>query len=126
MQLNGWQRIGVVLSVVWIVAGGLWTRSVVIESQGESAVASRRACLNRHSIQPDGSPPAAPDWRSQCDRQFDADWNRDVTDHWDRVNVLNAVFTLAPLLLAWLLVYAIVGTVRWIRAGFAATDAAKQ
>ena len=119
MRLNGWQRIGVVLSVIWIVAGGLWTRSVLIESQGEFARTRYRMCLANHSIQPDGSIPADTDWK-RCDRQFDADWKRDVTDHWDGVNGLNAAFTLAPLLVAWLLVYAIVGLVRWIRAGFVA------
>jgi hypothetical protein len=119
MRLSGWQRIGVVLSVAWIVAGGLWTRSVLIESQGAFAVARHRSCLDRHSIQPDGRVPADTDW-SQCNRQFDADWKRDVTDHWDGVNGMNLAFTLAPLLLAWLLVYGIVGIVRWIRAGFAA------
>jgi hypothetical protein len=111
MRLNGWQRIGVVLSVIWIVAGGLWTRSVLIESQGEFARTRYRMCLANHSVQPDGSIPADTDWK-QCDRQFDADWKRDVTNHGDGVNGLNAAFTLAPLLVAWLLVYAIVGLVR--------------
>jgi len=26
-RLNGWQRIGIVLSVVWAALGGLWERS---------------------------------------------------------------------------------------------------
>jgi hypothetical protein len=118
MRLNGWQRIGVVLSVLWVIVGGFWTRGIVIESQSEFARTRYRACLASHSIQPDGSVPADTDW-SQCDRQHAIDWQRDVTDHWDGINGLNAAFTLGPLLIAWLLVYALVGLTRWIMAGFA-------
>jgi hypothetical protein len=116
MRLNGWQRIGAVLSVLWIVAGGLWMRSVLIQEMGDFATKQLSLCLAMHSAQPDGSVTDT-DW-GPCNREFEANWKLDVTQ--GGLNAFNAAFTFIPLLLTWLFVYAIVGLTRWIRAGFAA------
>jgi|GEM_PF-4925108 len=30
-RLNGWQRIGIILSVLWMVGGWFWTRDMVVD-----------------------------------------------------------------------------------------------
>jgi hypothetical protein len=30
VRLNGWQRIGIVLSVIWAIGGGLWGNAIAI------------------------------------------------------------------------------------------------
>ena len=117
MRLNAWQRIGVVLSVLWVVAGGLFIRGAVMDELGAPAEARLKACLAAHSTQPDGTVPADTDW-GPCNQRFYAEWDRLVRD--DHVNGLAVVWTCGLLAAAWLLAYGLVGLVRWIRAGFAA------
>lgn len=81
MRLNGWQRIGVVVSVCWFVVGGLWINSAVIDDLGRPAVAEHRRCLDAHSIQPDGTIPADTDW-GPCTKRFMAAFPSAVADHW--------------------------------------------
>jgi len=111
MRLNGWQRIGVVLSVVWIVAGGFWTRRILFDEYGYG-VANRKyvSCL-----QGSREPGAV-----ACERQYSADLQRVYDESGGAINSLNLGLTLVPLVAAWLLVYALVGIGRWIRAGFRA------
>jgi hypothetical protein len=116
VRLNGWQRIGVLLSVVWIVVGCLYIRSVVMDTLGAPAVYQLRACLDAHSTKPDGTVPADTDW-GPCNRRFEAEWKREVQDNY--VNGLAAVWTGGLLAAAWLLVYVLVGLIRWIGARFA-------
>jgi hypothetical protein len=34
MRLNGWQRIGLVTSIVWFIAGGLWGNKIALDEAG--------------------------------------------------------------------------------------------
>ena len=98
------KRIGIILSVLWVVVGGFWTRGIVFHDLGKFATNQLDWCLKfDHS-------------RKDCNAEFDANWKRDVTDV--EVNVENAIFTFVPLLLAWLLFYIVVGLTRWVAAGF--------
>lgn len=114
MRLNGWQRIGVIASVSWFVIGGLWINSLVIADLGASATANYSACLSARSIQPDGSVPADTDW-GPCSKKFAVDFPVAVADHWTYA----VVYTAIPIPIVWLIVYGMVGLVRWVRAGFA-------
>ena len=101
MRLNVWQRTGIVLSVVWAIAGGLWGVSAV-----HNPTAAQRAFCDAmakyYTRTPDyvQSPDAAPQ---------DAD-----CDQWNRHRVLMpAIFGLAPIPIVWLVVYGLVGVARW-------------
>jgi hypothetical protein len=101
MRLGGWQRIGIVLSVCWILVGGYWGNQVGL-SEGDWVRARFAACLEARSIQTDGSVPKDTDWRP-CDVAFDRDFPHAIRNHW----YYAAVFAFIPIPLAWLLVYAL-------------------
>ena len=88
-RLNGWQRIGIVLSALWVLVGNVWLHNVLLERDEayQSCLAAVRGRLF-HCGAPD-----------QIER-----------------NTLFITYVLVPL--AWLLVYTIVWTDRWIRRGF--------
>ena len=71
--MNGWKRIGIILSVLWITGGGIWTRGVVMREMGSSAKAQLHTCTTLH-----------PNDTDPCFAKFDADWGRDVTDAGDQ------------------------------------------
>jgi len=46
-RLNGWQRIGIVLSVVWVIGGGLWGNAIAIRDGGATAETEFGLCLDK-------------------------------------------------------------------------------
>jgi hypothetical protein len=113
MRLNGWQKIGVVVSVCWFIGGGLWINGIVMDELGAPAVAEHRRCLAARSIQPDGMIPKDTDW-GPCSERFTGAFSAAVAGHW----YYAVAYTLIPIPIVWLIVYALVGLTRWIRAGF--------
>jgi hypothetical protein len=115
IALGGWQRIGVVLSILWFIVGGLWINSVVTDELGASAVTQFGQCLKARSIQPDGTIPRDTNW-DPCQAAFERDFLRAIADRW----YWTLVFTLIPIPIVWLICYGLLALARWIRAGFAA------
>jgi hypothetical protein len=115
MRLGGWQRIGVVLSILWFIVGGLWINSWVIDELGAAAVTQHRQCLEARSIQPDGTIPRDTDW-GPCNAAFERDFPRAGANHW----YWALAYTLIPIPIFWLIGYGLLALARWIRAGFAA------
>ena len=95
-RLNGWQRIGIVLSVLWAIFGGLWgTLNIVRPTNDE---------INRCLVNPANS------GFTNC-RQL---YGRRVVAS----KHITVAIALVPIPIAWLLVYIVVWIVRWIRRGF--------
>jgi hypothetical protein len=113
MRLNGWQRIGVVLSVCWFIGGGLWIGGQVMDDLSFTVRAEHRRCLAARSIQPDGTVPKDTDW-GPCSERFLRDFPVAVADHW----YYTAAYALIPIPIAWIFVWGVVGIGRWIRNGF--------
>jgi hypothetical protein len=102
-KLNGWQRIGVVLSVLWALYGFYLGNEIGLH-QGDGAEAVLHLCTDApHS-----------DFNA-CYAQFDKEWSEAIKYHWDYA----AFLSLVPIPLAWLAIYGLLALVRWIRAGFA-------
>jgi hypothetical protein len=102
-HLNGWQRIGIVLSVVWAIGGGLWGNSVAIRDGSAPAIMRYESCISVPNYDSDG-----------CSQALDKDYAAGVAGHWYAA----AAVGLVPIPIAWLLAYALIGLVRWIRRGF--------
>jgi hypothetical protein len=103
VRLNGWQRIGIIASVIWAIGGGFWGNELGIE-QGDWVVDALKVCMDVH---PD-------DW-PKCNQEFAKEYPEAIKYHW--VNA--AIFAFVPIVLGWLVAWGAVATVRWVRRGFA-------
>ncbi len=99
MGLSGWQRVGVVVSVVWLLAGGYWGNSMGLH-KGDFAVTQFTVCME-NSRSPDNA-------SGVCLDQFDKDYAGAIKDHWREALIVGIV----PIPVAWLLVYGLMGLVR--------------
>lgn len=59
MKLNGWQRIGIVVSVVWSLSAGIYTRHVIKSQEQTYAWSTYKACETDEDA-------AAIQWREHC------------------------------------------------------------
>ena len=101
-RLNGWQRIGIVVSVLWAIGGGLWGNNIGIH-EGDYATHALGRCLDEP-----GS-----DWKA-CEDVFNKDWPEAIKYHW----YYAAFVGLVPIPIVWLMAYGILMLIRWIRKGF--------
>jgi hypothetical protein len=96
-HLNGWQRIGIVLSVVWAI--GIWWSLYVAP-----IVKSYSRCENLPAL-----------------KGFETCWHMVDVQRASQLSYMGLVIAVAALLpipIAWLIVYGLIGLVRWIRVGF--------
>jgi hypothetical protein len=98
-RLHGCARIGIVLSVVWAIIGGIWALNWLYQPVYQNYA----ICQTLISATP-----------SDCLQLFQ---NQLAEARQRRVTVV-AVVGLGPIPIAWLLICALVALVRWIRRGF--------
>jgi hypothetical protein len=101
--LNGCQRIGIVLSMLWPVVGGLWGNQIAIQRGDAIPIAHYKWCISQPDYDDD-----------ECSATFDEEYAVGVRGHW----AFAAMMGLVPIPIAWLLGYVVVWTVRWIKRGF--------
>jgi hypothetical protein len=105
--MNGWQRIGVILSVLWILGGGFYQRSSDMQRAGDMGGFAVRTCMETQKLK------SSYDF-SRCSDEFDKTFRVFAEPSWGNV----AIVAFAPVPIAWLLVYIAVWLTRWIRRGF--------
>jgi hypothetical protein len=103
LRLNGWQRIGIVLSILWIVGVLIYTWDSYRDMTARHDKL-HYSCL--FSLDTKVT-------KETCDEVYDV--SQMVTASVSQEKLLRG---LAPIPIAWLLVYIVVWTVRWIRRGF--------
>jgi hypothetical protein len=99
MSRSGWRRVGVVLSVVWLLAGGYWGNSRGLH-KGDFAVTEFTACMANSSNPGNAS--------GACLNRFNTDYAEAIKDHWRDALLVGIV----PILAAWLLAYGWMGLAR--------------
>jgi len=101
-RLNGWQRIGTVVSIVWAAAGGLWGNHLAIQKGGAIPIAHYKLCVSQPEYDDD-----------ECSAAFDEEYAVGVQGHL----AFAAMVALIPIAVAWLLVYIVVylGEADWQR-----------
>lgn len=103
MRLNGWHRIGIVLSILWMIGGAVYERNNQREFAGKIAQFDYSNCLDKQ--------PAPGRDCSKVIRESLEKWNKP-----DWGGVIYVAF--APIVAGWIVVYLFVGIFRWIRTGF--------
>jgi hypothetical protein len=107
VRLNGWQRIGIILSVVWAVTGYLWEETSIMRRNLDMATLDEKLCLEY---------PQAYAADVDCVDKFRKSYDFLVKGTAPITNA--AIVGLVPIPFAWLTVYALIGLWRWIRRGF--------
>ena len=107
MRLNGWQRIGIIASVVWAIGAPIYLDHAAEQKAWEWFRASYEIC--RSNPGNDGNTCS-----EMASRAYD-----NVSRYRFFADTGNVAFvSLVPIVLGWLLAYALVYLVGWIRAGF--------
>jgi hypothetical protein len=109
MRLNGWQRIGIVASVIWAIGAPIYLDDGAVKHAHELFAQSYEHCRDIPTNDPERC-------FQQASRLYDTVPRYSLTTPEQRVNFALAAFV--PIVLAWLIAYALIYLVRWIRAGF--------
>lgn len=105
MRLNGWQRIGIVLSIVWAVGAAIHTRNDEIDFWKNFASTGYTICMEAKSA--DGA---------KCSAEMSEALMKLREPFWPNI----AFNALAPVLSGWLVAYLALWIFRWVRRGFEA------
>jgi hypothetical protein len=118
-RLNGWQRIGLIASVIWILGGTIWT----MQNRQSQAQAFGNAIWNSCMNSLDLDPAAKADYEvwehgnALCARKgTEASSNAGQFVFFQTTDLAFPLIALG--VASCLLVYFVVGLVRWVRAGF--------
>jgi hypothetical protein len=101
--MNGWQRLGIVFSVLWLPVGFFWGSAWWVHQTGDPLVEMLKLCagvINNSDI-------------PKCYRDFGPQYTEAVSGHW-WAGVAGAM---VPIVLAWLLSWAVIRAGRWVTKG---------
>lgn len=110
-RLNGWQRIGIIASVIWLLAGAAIGDKILIDRVNDAQRVSRAECLS----QPHPPWPTNEDAKNSIQACYEKAWI-EITAL-DEVRAA-AVFAIGPILFSWVAAYLLLALFRWVRAGF--------
>jgi hypothetical protein len=111
-KLNGWKRIGIVASTLWILGAGSYVLMISNNAAVHIGSQTTLECEGYYS-------PGGPTWSSRCD-QLGMDAMNRATDE-GRLDA--ALVAFVPVPLGWGFVYLILFLVRWIKRGFVQPEA---
>jgi hypothetical protein len=113
-NLNMWQRLGVVLSLLWIAGGGLWQRSSDVKLASLKWSAEYDFCtgFNPYERKATWTPPSS-ERKVMCANEAEAARYSAMKGSWGNV----AFVAFAPVLLGWLLAYIVLWVAKWVLGG---------
>lgn len=107
VKLNGWKRLGIIASVVWILGAGICTFVVVDDARIKTASGFTLRCEEA----PDGSLRGS----AECDK-LSTDYLAETgNEPW----IEAAVVAFVPVPLGWGFAYLVLFLLRWVKRGFA-------
>lgn len=107
-RLNGWQRIGVVLSILWAIGAAIYNRNNQVHIAQTVLHHNLTGCLDDHrlGIMRDG-----------CNEKAVSAY--ELMLQISAGNVADILFySLAPVAIGWIAIYLVIRIFRWVRAGF--------
>jgi len=105
MRIGMWQRLGIVLSVLWFLGAGLHTLNVEDNNAQAGAALSAELCRDRQA--------RGRDLSENCSKAF-SDFMRVVGS--DPI-IKAGIVAITPIPIAWLLAFVAVWTTRWVWRG---------
>jgi hypothetical protein len=127
VKLGGWQRIGVILSVLWFVGFGVFMWVHETNSYNDFFMWRLGNCykiaeMRREPLTLNDPAYASRDAQIErdlkdCRERASAFFTKQVGDFWSSLWILPLV-DIASIALAWLLVWIVVSLVRWVSRGF--------
>ena len=109
LHLNGWQRIGIVASIFWIVGSGFTVRKTETAHAMRVYGSAYGRCLKIEGIQ------QTYDY-SRCAGEADAAYKTELKLTVSLARV--AVLSFGTVFIAWPVAYLLIGTWKWVRRGF--------
>jgi len=109
MALNGWKRMGILVSVVWILVAGVAIYKAQIELSSRRIVAAHVACDSH--LKGDASFDAG---FAECNKLADDSLALALTN----ARLDGAVVAFVPVPLGWGFAYLVLFLVRWVKRGF--------
>jgi hypothetical protein len=109
--MNGWQRVGVIVSVLWILIAGFHAYDASVEFRTNLAVTSMMSCEATYKT----------GLSNQCDSRLTQGMEGAYSDAWAASVIIG--LTLVPF--AWASAYLSLFLVRWVRYGFNQTARVK-
>ena len=116
MKLNGWKRIGIIISVAWILGGGAYTYQSGLDSRSKWIVAQHVACDNDSAVYHEDA--ARERAFNECNQI--ADEGLAIALKEARISAVIVAF--APVPLGWGFAYLFLSLIRWVRKGFAVSS----
>ena len=116
IHLNGWQRIGVFLSVLWILLAGCLAIIEYADSKkpiDKKLIASGYLFFKSHQVKFDPPPDTG---RVKRFLSYEEAFGYRSVHEFRPVRLISAIFV--PILLFWIIAYISVFAFRWIAAGF--------
>ncbi len=102
-KLNGWQRIGVILSILWVVWAAIHTRNEQVDHARKMLELNSTLCASMTHL--------------ECLGISHAKYTADLAvDAFKFMEIL--IYALAPMIFSWLFVWLAIVIYRWIRVGF--------
>ena len=106
MRLGGWQRVGIILSVAWALAGPTYWNDRLYDRALKDAGDAYHECREI------SDPALCAGWQETIMKSGMANFAPIGSVGW-------ALEAIVPIAFGWIVVYLIVGLWRWVRAGFA-------
>jgi hypothetical protein len=111
MRLGGWHRVGIVLSVLWVLGAGFYQRNADLRAADKFSKVSYDICLDTESLHMQRDPHYV---SGGCVEQAVGAYQISLRGSWGNV----AFVALAPVPVAWAIVYFAFAAARWAGAGF--------
>lgn len=111
MKLNGWKRVGIIASVVWILGAGAYTYNSQIDEASEVISSDHVAC---DSYLAGKTGDARTTGFDECNKHANDSLAVVITD----ARLGAALVAFVPVPLGWSLTYLVLFLVRWVKRGF--------